>query len=360
MASETNIGMISYGTATVYGDVNGKQQNQVVRDEQRRRDAVDVVVVTALREEFEAARAAVPAHWQARDTATAPYLAGRYGGLTLALARTTAMGARSTGPVAAALVLALKPRCLAMSGVCAGHPDRTAPGDVVVADPAYEYDEGKLSGARFRGDHRQYPQDTRWLRAAQEFDPSALPAHDAATEQDAAGWLLERLHRGQDARTHPARSRYFPRGTWNTRLSGMEREGLIAWRDGSWTLTGAGSARIERLLADDVDGPVTLPFAVQAGPMASGSAVIEDPQIWDELQDQGGRKILALDMEAATIATVAHDNRVPHWLVAKGVMDGARPGKDDRFKEFAARASAEVLYALLSRVLSGAPDPARP
>jgi hypothetical protein len=42
---------------------------------------------------------------------------------------------------------------------------------------------------------------------------------------------------------------------------------------------------------------------------------------------------------------------VPHWIVAKGVMDHADFAKDDRYKEFAARASAEVLYALLSRLL---------
>lgn len=50
---------------------------------------------------------------------------------------------------------------------------------------------------------------------------------------------------------------------------------------------------------------------------------------------------------------MAHDNQVPYWLVAKGVMDGANPEKDDRFKHFAARASAEVLYALLAKVLPG-------
>jgi nucleoside phosphorylase len=247
-----------------------------------------------------------------------------------------------------------------MSGVCAGNAGWTAPGDVVVADPAYEYDEGKHTGGRFLGDHRHYPQDTRWLRAAQEFDPAGLPSHGEATEDESAVWFLERLYRGQDARKHPARERYFPRGTWNTRLHTLEEDGFIVWHGGGWALTGTGRAMIERLLADDVDGPETLPFAVLAGPMASGSAVIENPGIWDVLKNLGERKILALEMEAATIATVAHDNQVPHWLVAKGVMDGANPEKDDRFKHFAARASAEVLYALLARVLSlseAAPQP---
>ena len=345
----TTIGIVNNDKLTVHGDVAG-----TITKGRRPAGSADVLILTALREEYEAAKAAGPAVWQDRDGGTsAPYVIGTHAGLTIALARATGIGGRNMASLATTLVLRLRPRCLAMSGVCAGDPVATAPGDVVVADPAYEYDEGKHTGGRFLGDHRHYPQDTRWLRAAQEFDPAGLPSHGEATAAESAVWLLERLYRAQDARKHPARSRYFPRGTWNTRLHTLEADGLIVWRDSDWMLTGAGRARIERLLADDVDGPRTLPFAVLAGPMASGSAVIENPGIWAQLKNLGERRILALEMEAATVATVAHDHQVPHWLVAKGVMDGANPEKDDRFKQFAARASAEVLYALLATVLSG-------
>ena len=317
---------------------------------------IDVLIITALREELEAARKAGVTSWQEHDGAgAAPYLLGSVNGLSVALARATAMGGRSIGAFTAQLVVKLQPRCLAMSGVCAGNPARTAPGDVIVADPAYEYDEGLRLGEEFRGDHRHYPQDNRWLRAAQEFVPTGLPSHGTASEDEAAVWYLERLYRGQDPRIHPARTRYFPRFTWEPRLSRLESDGLIAFRTGRWSLTVDGVERIERVLADDVDGPDTLPFAVLTGPMASGSAVVRDPAVWDQLTDMGERKILALEMEAATIATVAHDNQVPHWLVAKGVMDNADFDKEDRFKEFAARASAEVLFALLTELLPPVP-----
>lgn len=52
-------------------------------------------------------------------------------------------------------------------------------------------------------------------------------------------------------------------------------------------------------------------------------------------------------MEAAAIAQVAHRLEVPRWIVAKGVMDYADPKKDDRFKPFAAAASAQVLMRFL-------------
>jgi nucleoside phosphorylase len=325
---------------------------------------VDVLVVTALAEEYQAARTAANGvtKWAEHDQdGFTPYLTGAYrtltgASLTVALARPTRMGARSTSPISTTLTDRLKPTCLAMCGVCAGNPDDTAAGDVVVAARAYAYDEGSQLGLSFHGDHEQYPQDERWLRAAQDFDPSSLPSYGVATEREATIWLLECLHRGQDARKHPARRRYFPRGTWQPRLQKLEADRLIAWGANGWALTDAGTSMIRRILDADVDGPDRLPFAVLAGPMASGSAVIRDPDIWDRLKRMGNRRIIALEMEAATIATIAHGRQVPHWLVVKGVMDRADFDKDDRFKHFAARASAEVLFDLLGRLLSATSD----
>jgi nucleoside phosphorylase len=359
----TSIGQAAVGDGAVFNATQpgsggsprpGRDTNQL-----------DVLIITALPEEFQAAKLAANgvAQWAENDTGgLTPYLTGSYrtaGGdhLSVALARPTRMSGRSTSVVSTILTDHLKPTCLAMPGVCAGEPSDTAPGDVVIAAPAYEYDEGKHRGADFQGDHQQYPLEDRWLRAAQDFDPSALPSYGPATEHEAVVWFLERLYRRQDARTHPARTRYFPRGTWQPRLQQWETGGLITWRPGGWALTEAGAAMIERVLDDDVDGPDELPFAVHAGPMASGSAVIQDPEIWMRLKQMGNRKILALEMEAATIGTVATARQVPHWLVAKGVMDRADFEKDDRFKAFAARASAEVLYALLGQVLSPAFQP---
>ena len=375
MAEPEHVGFIAGGGVRAGRDVIGiRQADSPARPAPAdqatgaRPDHVDVLIITALREEFDAARTAGNgvASWQRHDPdGAAPYLTGGYRTpagewISVALARPVAMGARGTGPIVTTLTDLLQPTCLAMSGVCAGNPDDTAPGDVIVAAPAFEYDEGKHTGEAFRGDQHQYPQDIRWLRAAQDFDPAVLPSYGEAGEDEAAVWYLERLHQGQDPRTHPARKRYFPPATWQPRLAKLESDGLIVWLDGQWRLTEAGTARIRRILADDVDGPAALPLAVHAGPMASGSAVIADPGIWDRIRDLGVRKVAALEMEAATIATVAHDRQVRHWLVAKGVMDHADFAKDDRFKEFAARASAEVLYALLGQLLPATARPGRP
>ncbi|GAA2905148.1 hypothetical protein Acy02nite_86040 [Actinoplanes cyaneus] len=312
---------------------------------------IDVLVIAALKEEYDAARAAVgDVPWHDHRTGSAePYATVWHRGLAVALARPVQMGGRSVGALTTTLVNELRPTCLAMCGVCAGKPGETAPGDVVVAAPAYEWDEGKHAGPAFLADHQQFPQDIRWLRAAQDFDPAPLPTHGAATAEEADVWFLERLYREQNPRKHAARSRYLPGQAWRDRLARLETDGLIRWQAGELVLTDSGRDHIQRVLYFD-DGPQRLPYQVVAGAMASGSAVMVDPEIWDRLEISQ-RKIVALEMEAATIATVAHERQVPHWLVAKGVMDHADFTKDDRFKAFAARASAEVLFALLVQLL---------
>jgi nucleoside phosphorylase len=339
---------------------------------------VDVLIVAALPEEFAAARAAGlstaadepgVAQWEERGVGgSTPFIWGEYRTrsgqrLSVALARPTRMGGRSTGPIATTLTDRLGPSCLAMCGVCAGNPADTAPGDVVVADTAYAWDEGKQSASAFEGDHRQFPLDPRWVRSVQDFDPAGLPSHGAASDEEAMLWFLEQLHLKREPRDHPARVRYFPSGTWQAQLERFEADGLIT-RDpsGGVMLTNNGAALVRRRLYDDVEGPQKLPFAVRVAPMASGSAVVTDAGIWQRLRDMGMRKIAAVEMEAATIATIAYERRVPHWLVVKGVMDSADHRKDDRYKRFAARASAEVLFALLERQLlltptSGSDDP---
>jgi nucleoside phosphorylase len=327
------------------------------------RTGVDILVMTAISAEYEAARGTDGlSRWEEHDAdTTAPYSTAVYrtsDGTTLsvALARPTRMGGRSIGTIATALTVKLKPTCLAMCGVCAGNPGATATGDVVVAAPAFEWDEGKHTGDSFLADHEQFPLDSRWLRAVQDFHPTELPSHGVATEQEAAVWYLEKLYQGQNPRKHPARERYFPRSTWETRMERLESTGLITVHGRGSALTDTGRDLIQRILYADVDGPNRLPFAVLPGSMASGSAVMAGPAIWERLGiDQ--RNILAVDMEAATIATIAHDQQVPHWLVAKGVMDHADTDKDDRFKPFAAKASAEVLFALLGRLLVMSPAP---
>ena len=327
---------------------------------------VDVLIITALPMEYEAARDVAMrlsdgVGWveQGANTPT-PYLLGPYrmaNGRTLsvALARPTRMGGPSTVPIMAALVERLKPHCLAMSGVCAGNPADVALGDVIIGEMVYYCDEGKRTADGFEGDHRQVPLNDMLLRAAQELRPDDLPSFGAPAGDEAKIWLLERLHAGDQPRQHPARARYFPDAEWSQRVRAIEDEGLIRRNGLSLELTPRGRSFIEEVIFFDVAGPPRLPFEIKVGPMTSGNVVVKDGVTWDQLKRWGVRSALGLEMEAAAVGGTAHRLQVPVWFVAKGVMDHADPRKDDRYKPFAARASAEVLFKFLPKAFEFVP-----
>nr|WP_236950095.1 hypothetical protein [Mycobacterium sp. MS1601] len=257
------------------------------------------------------------------------------------------MGANATGPVAASLSERLSPACLAMSGVCAGNPGDVALGDVIVAEMTYAYDEGKRVSDEFLGDHRQIPLTNSWVRAAQELSVGDLPSYGSATDRDTQIWVLERLSAGDDPRKHPARERYLPNRSWPRHLDILREAGHVQVHGAALDLTDSGRLFIEEIVANDLDGPDKLPFSISVGPIASGNVVVKDGLTWKQLERWGVRSVLGLEMEAASIAQIAYRLAVPNWLVVKGVMDHADPRKDDRYKSFAARAAAEVLYKLV-------------
>lgn len=319
---------------------------------------VDVLIITALKMEHEAARASLVgagALMTPRDEeSSCPYLIGTLPAnarpLVVALARPTRMGSTATAPIAGALSERLLPQCLAMCGVCAGNPADVALGDVIVAECTYVYDEGKRTANGFEPDHRQIPLGDRWLRAAQEIVADGLPSYGSPSPQDCQLWLLSQLDAGADPRKHPARDRYLGGEKWTVVISELESKGLIR-RDGrTFVITDAGREAFDHNFAYTIESPAKLPFAVQTGPIASGNVVVKDGLTWETLKAWGVRTVMGLEMEAAAIAQTAQRLGIPHWVVAKGVMDHADPKKEDRIKPFAARASADILIHLLQTV----------
>jgi nucleoside phosphorylase len=325
-------------------------------------ESVDVVLIAAIMEEFEAAKEAFSAQtdeadgvrkWTSLDGfAGAQCLSGNFfldgrSVFNIVLARPTRMGANRTSPVATMLARTLQPSCLVMCGVCAGNPGDLALGDVVVSELAYQYDEGKIEVGGFVGDHRQSPVAHEWLVASQALDPKSVPSYGDPSEQDARLWILECLYTGKDPRKHPARKRYFKANGWGATIEALKVEGLLEYDGPSLRLTASGTKEVDNLLVVNVDPPSKLPLAIFVGPIASGNVVVKDGLTWDKLKGMGMRSVLGLDMEAAAIGEVARACKIEKWIVIKGVMDHADPNKDDRFKPFAARASAEVLRVFL-------------
>ncbi len=112
-------------------------------------------------------------------------------------------------------------------------------------------------------------------------------------------------------------------------------------------LTDEGRKKARRLNTKYVKGlPAQPPFKVHVGPIGTGDQVIQDPDIWNKLASTM-RHVLGLEMEAAAIGAMQRLHRIENMLVMKAVMDFANEDKDDHFKPFAARASAECLIKFL-------------
>lgn len=332
-------------------------------------DSVDVLLITALAEEFVEARAVFCAQtgstdgvmeWLPRKThLNDDYLVGSFfvGGeacFRIALAKPSRMGSVSTSPVATNLTNYLRPKCLVMCGVCAGNPGDLELGDVIVSELAYQYDEGKREKEEFLSDIRQATISKEWLAAAQSLNPRDLPSFGHPNDGERKLWLMHKLYQGLDPRVLPARKRYFAEGEWSSSLVDLENSGQLTIEGTSIKLTEVGRSAVERSLVMDIDPPKNLPIEVKVGPIASGNVVVKDGVTWDMLKRAGVRTVLGLEMEAATIGEVAKQCGVGEWIVIKGVMDHADPKKADRFKPFAARASAEALRNfLIGRFSSG-------
>ncbi|MBP2274716.1 5'-methylthioadenosine/S-adenosylhomocysteine nucleosidase [compost metagenome] len=336
---------------------------------------IDVLLIAALKMELDAAqqvfsasdtRPGGVAEWHSVDQDKPnPYIWGVYQmddsqSFRIAFARPNRMGGDETGSVASALTEKLKPFALVMCGVCAGNPDDAALGDVLIADRTFNYHEGKTTTADFQRDLHPRDLSPIWQRAAQTLTPQGLPSYGAPSEDDAAFWLMERLYNGADPRRHPARQRYFPErsGSWESTLARLETSNFVKRTGTTLELTDVGRDTVERSMVYNVDPPEQLPFDVLAGPMASGDIVVKDGLTWDMLKAGGIRTVIGLEMEAATIGVVSRTQEVPEWVVIKGVMDHADPKKDDRFKPFAAKASAEVLERFLVGRMSARGAPA--
>ena len=327
-----------------------------------RGDSVDVLLMTAIADEFAEARAVFSTHiglsegvreWSSQKTTfNDDYLVGSFfvGGearFRIALAKPNRMGSVSTSPVATNLANYLRPKCLVMCGVCAGNPSDVELGDLIVSELAYQYDEGKREPDVFLGDIRQARISKEWHAAAQSLDPRDLPSFGHPDHEERKLWLMHKLYQGLDPRVLPARKRYFAAGEWSSMLVDLEKSGELTIEGTLIKLTDLGRMAVERSLVMDVDPPKTLPLEIKVGPMASGNVVVKDGVTWETLKRMGMRTVLGLEMEAATIGEVAKQCGIGEWIVIKGVMDHADPNKADRFKPFAARASAEALRNFL-------------
>ncbi|MGK3963280.1 pentapeptide repeat-containing protein [Sorangium sp. So ce118] len=335
---------------------------------------VDALVVTALQDELEAVLALGEGGrdgWrEARDPAGFPYYVrelpnDRGQPLRVAAAWSGRMGESAAAARAQGLIEELDPGCLAMCGICAGRRGEVSLGDVIVADRVYSYDEGKRvapgggGAGEFFHDIETYNLERTWnmdaALFAREFERQAPLARERPPSAASQAWWLRhalyasQVEGGPPPVALPERAAQCP--GWTERIGELEVQGVLRIGDGGLELTEAGVAQVRRDRVVHPDGPPPArPFRVHIGPIATGKAVQEDAGLFERLKPIG-RRVLGVEMEAAAIGYVA-ERLGRRSIIAKAVSDHGDRDKDDSFRAFACRASAEFLFAFLRRYLS--------
>ena len=335
-----------------------------------RREPVDVLLLTAVKDERDVVLR-VESDWEesADSSGFAVHFRRDQGGLHWALARAADMGPEFASNVCTRLVTELRPRCVAMVGVCAGWRKELQLGDVIVAERLFRYDAGKLRVFQDGGvrkeevfqDLRTYNIDPRWRQKAEDFPNaewvgtirSLRPLGYLAQET----WLLSALEaHARQAGAHPRdladRRERCP--DWTKVVERLEKRNLVTL-DGALQVSEAGRALVQAdrdRFPDGHPAARTAPVS-RVAPMATGSRVVEDTELFPTLHHYV-RKTLGVDMEGSAVAAVAEIESVEHCLVVKGVQDHADPDKDDRFREYAIEASYRFLVAFLQRSLEAA------
>jgi nucleoside phosphorylase/CheY-like chemotaxis protein len=206
--------------------------------------------------------------------------------LSVCLTAVGRMGMVATALRASSLIATLRPRLIAMTGICAGVRGKVRIGDVLFADPAWDFQSGK----REREDEN--------VRLS--IRPHHLPAPQRVRS------LIELL------------------------------------RDDKYALA---------KIAADFPGGAPAVSRIFLGPVASGSAVLADGEIIQEIKDEQHQELIGVEMEIYGLYAAAHSAQSPQplFFALKGVCDYADPDKEDGHQHYAAYVSARVLQLLIER-----------
>ena len=91
---------------------------------------------------------------------------------------------------------------------------------------------------------------------------------------------------------------------------------------------------------------------MRIGPIASGAAVLADPEVASSVIDQH-RKLLGIEMESYGVMLAAQESSlpVPKAFSLKSVSDFGEPDKNDDHHQYACYTSATALKIFVERFL---------
>lgn len=248
----------------------------------------DVVVITALRlPEFQAVLS-LPCEWNQFRISQDPhiYYRGRIDGTDRKWSIVAASASRKGMPSSAALAMKMamqfRPRFIVMLGICAGIESKTNPGDIIVADPTWDWGSGKYSRS----------EDGSIL-----FDSAP---HQVQLDISLRGQLFDIQAKGE-----------------------VIRKIRSEWRGN------VPSGALE----------------MHIGPMASGASVLANKDVVLSIIEQH-RELVGIEMEAYAVMSAAEGalSPPPKAMIIKSVCDFADAKKDDAWQDYASFTSASFFF----------------
>ena len=266
----------------------------IIRSKKKQNEtpSIDIAILTALRDPELTAVLNLPYNWKQKrffDDPTGYYFGTKTKGestLSLVVASASRKGMPSASALAMKMVERFRPKLLVMLGICAGVKDKVGLGDIIIADPAWDWGNGKM---------------------AQNINGS--PVFQAAPYQFPLNHHISQLamELGDDSKVI------------TTISSGWEKD--------------VPSGKLK----------------VHVGPLASGSMVLASDSSLDPISLQN-RDVLGVDMEAYAVMAASDIARFskPTSLVIKSVCDYADSQKSDGWQEYASYTSACFFDFLIS------------
>jgi nucleoside phosphorylase/CheY-like chemotaxis protein len=257
---------------------------------------VDLAIICALEGVEMAAVRSLPCGWQPlrleRDETR--YLSGGIldGGKVFSVVAASAprMGMSASAVLTSKVIAQFRPRLVAMVGICAGRVEKTEIGDVIIADPCWDWGSGKID--------------------AVDNQPHFRPApHQVELDTD-LGALLKEL---------------------------CGDVGLMA--------------KIKSLARGNKPSHE---LRVHFGPLASGAAVVANSEVFNSLLLQHRNLLaIEMEAYGVVSACKGSGKPRPIPLVMKSVCDFADKDKMDDYQEYAAHTSAQLLHHLATALLRG-------
>lgn len=316
---------------------------------------VDITVFCALREEYEALLNVkdgiseggwIESKESGWSFADAEFISGNS---TISFRATWLheMGREQAQAVASMVLSKYPTRAVAMCGICAGRRGKVSLGDVIFATSMWSYDVGKFvveDGKNvFNSKMFQYrlaPNLTQSVLAFKPIIGNWIQLRSTITLEQQEAWYLMNFGLADTKISNAKKIRNCP--DWTEYVyDRLIKRGQID-KFGVLTTTGVEQGKILRARYPKLSVPEES-FRVHTGPLATGASVVEDEGIFSRLS-KSMRNVIGIDMESSALAALAEVHEVP-IIVAKGVSDFGDTYKDDRFRTFAARASAECLVS---------------